>query len=333
MGNKVRMKFRLIFFLLVVIFLLGIIALWFQNSVKPLDTKSSDIKVFVIRKGEPMRSIATRLHSEGLIKNAVSFFIFVKALRIEKQLQAGDFKLSPSMSASEIVDALQHGSLDVWITFPEGWRIEQVAQRLNEELGVDRDEFIKIADEGYMFPDTYLMPKNATASQAAVLMKNTFDKKVLTLIENDNRNDLTSSEIIILASLIEREAKNTEDRPIVASVLLNRLNLGMKLDIDATVQYVKANELAKQHKASWESFDWWPDVLRDDLQYFSSPFNTYIQSGLPPKPIANPGIESIRAVVDPAKTDYLYYISDENGMNHYAKTYEEHLKNIQTYLQ
>ncbi len=152
-------------------------------------------------------------------------------------------------------------------------------------------------------------------------MKNNFDAKYATLENTSNR---TPHEIVTIASLIEREARHAEDRPLVASVIVNRLEIGMALNIDATVQYILGYQ---QNEKSW----WKRNLTFADLE-INSPYNTYTNPGLPPGPIANPGIAAIEAAVNPAETDYLYYLSDENGVNHYAETLEEHNQNKAKYI-
>lgn len=250
---------------------------------------------------------------------------------IGKSIQAGDFKLSSAQSAREIAQELTHGAIDVWITLPEGLRIEEQAERIEQKLkfgqssnyNFDKKEYLKIAKEGYMFPDTYLIPKDATAEQVTDRLIQTFDEKTKDVIKNA-KSKLTQDQIITMASLIERETRTAEEKPIVAGIITNRLKSKMALDIDATVQYAKGFDSSKSK--------WWGEVTQDDYKNIKSPYNTYLNVGLPPGPIANPGIDSIKAAADPAGTDYVYYLHDQEGRIHYAKTVEEHNKNVQQYL-
>ena len=177
-----------------------------------------------------------------------------------------------------------------------------------------------------MFPDTYLIAKDATSLEIATRLKNTFNEKVdrKTLLSGI-KNHLTEDEVIVLASLIEREAKSNEERPIIAGILINRLNAGIALQVDATVRYAQGYNAAEN---SW----WTPPVTQDDYSTTKSVYNTYLHVGLPPKPICNPGLESIRAAAEPADTDYMFYIHDSEGKIHYARTGEEHQQNMQKYL-
>lgn len=315
------MKTRILVFLLLTFFLIGLFFLWFKEATLPTDPTSQESKIFVIKKGDSIRKIAHNLKREKLIRDSIAFFLLVKKMGVEKNIQAGDFRLRPSMNMQEIIKGLQHGTIDVWVTIPEGWRVEEITLKLAQELGIPEQEFLKYTQEGYMFPDTYLIPKEASASAVAKIMLNNFQKKV---VKNLNLEEADLEKIIILASLIEKEAKLAADRPKVASVLLNRLKIGMKLDVDATIQYALGYQP--------EDKTWWKKALtREDLK-INSLFNTYKNPGLPSGPIANPGLASIQAVINPAQTDYLYYLSDQKGKMYYAKTLEEHNENIRKYL-
>lgn len=286
-----------------------------------------------MRPGTPVSTIASGLKEERLIKNSLAFRFLVGQMGIGKNIQAGDFRLSPSMSAREIAEELTHGAIDVWVTFPEGLRVQEQAEIIEGKLNFaandvyhfNKDEYIEIAEEGYMFPDTYLIPKDAAASDVASLLRSTFDQKVdASYLADGRENGFTANQLITLASLIEREAKTNDEKPIIAGILKNRLNAGIALQVDATVQYAKGYDSANN--------SWWSQVSPADYQSVDSPYNTYQISGLPPSPIASPGLESIRAAANPADTEYFYYLHDREGNIHYAETIDEHDKNIQEYL-
>jgi len=175
--------------------------------------------------------------------------------------------------------------------------------------------------EGSLFPDTYLFPKDSTIDTIITIMTNNFEEKYKTL--DTSRVNFSKEEIITLASLIEREAKHSDDRLRVSSVIHNRLDLGMKLDIDATLQYTLGFQPDEKR--------WWKKSLTNDDKKVNSPYNTYTRAGLPPGPISNPGLLSLEAAISPAQTDYLYYITDSSGQNRYAQTLEEHEENISKY--
>ncbi len=319
-------------FILIFIFLITIpiiLNLYYNSLLRPVVPEESQ-QLFIVRPGQPIIQIAQNLKEAGLIRNALAFRLLVAQMGIGKTIQAGDFRLSPHRTSREIAQNLTHGAIDIWITFPEGIRTEEMAEIIeaklkistNENYQFDKKEFIQKAKEGYMFPDTYLIPKDTTAQTVIDRLTQTFDEKVdQKLLQSDV---LSPQEIIILASLIEREAKTNEERPIIAGILLNRFNAGIALQVDATVQYAKGYDAA--------SDSWWPQVTKDDYQKVGSVYNTYLNAALPPTPIASPGLESIRAAAEPAQTDYLYYLHDSEGKIHYAKTIEEHNRNIQEYL-
>ena len=315
---------KVLIFIFIVTFLLGGLSLWFKTGTSAVNSQDRSQKIFVIYKGQGIREIAGSLKKEGLIKDQVVFFLLVKKLGLDSKIQAGDFRLSPSMTAMEIAENLTHGTLDIWITIPEGKRAEEVAEILSKNIPSYQDTWREalIQHEGYLFPDTYLIPKDADIDLIVTLMKNNFAKKY-EAIAPAKKTNLTKEEIVILASMIEREAKLDQDRPLVASVLLNRKNIGMKLDIDATIQYALGyQEIEKT---------WWKKALTIQDIKLNSPYNTYLTSALPPTPISNPGLEALNAVVNPAETQYFYYISDSSGRNHYAKTIEEHNTNIKKF--
>ena len=304
---------------------------YYNFLLEPNSSDAGDI-IFIINPGQSVSQIAQNLEKSGLIKNAFAFKLLISQMGIGKNIQAGDFRISANLSSRDIAEELTHGAIDIWITLPEGIRIEEQAQKLQEKLQFsqndifqfDKNEFIKLAKEGYMFPDTYLIPKDATAEFVFNKLMDTFEQKVdINMLKKGSENNLTEHEIIILASIIEREGKSDQDRPIIAGVLMNRIKAGLPLQVDATVQY------AKGYDASNNS--WWPQISQIDYQAVKSNYNTYLYLGLPPGPISNPGLESIRAAVQPENTDYFYYLHDLDEKVHFAKTIEEHNQNIQKY--
>ncbi|MDP3940980.1 MAG: endolytic transglycosylase MltG [bacterium] len=295
---------------------------WWQQGTAPVDKLSTNPQVFVIEKGSGLRAITNNLKKQGLIKDPVIFFLLVKQLGLDTKIQAGDFRLSPSMSASEIAHALTKGSLDIWVTIPEGKRADEIADILKEKIPSYAEDWRTQLNqnEGYLFPDTYLIPKDAGGGYIVTLLTSTFHQKYAQV---GNPRSLPQETVVTIASLIEREARHDEDRPLVSSVIHNRLDIGMKLDIDATVQY------ALGYQPSQKS--WWKRHLTGTDLATISPYNTYKNAGLPPTPISNPGLESLQAAANPADTPYFYYFTDGQGINHYAKTLVEQEANIKKY--
>lgn len=300
---------------------------YYKEGLMPVNKKDASTKIFVVQRGESLNSIVKRLYKEDLIRSRLIFFLLVKKMGIEKKIQAGDFRLSPSMSAEEIAKTLTHGTLDIWVTIIEGLRKEEIANIIAKNFDIPEIEFIKYAKEGYLFPDTYLIPKKADANMIIKIMTDNFHKKFNQSLKEKakKRLNLDEEQVLILASLVEREAKFNQDRKEVASILLKRLRNDWPLQVDATVQYALGYQ---SQERTW----WKKNLTTEDLE-IDSPYNTYKILGLPPTPICNPGLASIIAVIeaDP-DTRYWFYLSDKTGRMHYAKTLEEHNNNIKKYL-
>lgn len=296
---------------------------WWARGTSPANPNDNTPKIFIIEKGQGVRAIAKNLKDQRLIKDQVVFFLLTKKLGLDSKIQAGSFRLNPGMSASEIANQLTVGTLDVWVTIPEGQRAGEIAQTLEKTMPNYEPSWNEELEkyEGSLFPDTYLFPKDSTIETIILIMTKNFEEKYKTL--DTSKANFSKEEIITLASLIEREAKHSDDRPRVSSVIHNRLVLGMKLDIDATLQYALGFQLDEKR--------WWKKSLTNDDKKVNSPYNTYTRAGLPPGPIANPGLLSLEAAISPAQTDYLYYITDSSGQNRYAETLEEHEENISKY--
>jgi len=284
---------------------------------------------FVITQGESVNSIANRLHKKGLIKNKLVFMIYLRVTGQIDKVQSGLFQLSPENSIREIVDVLKSGREDFWVTLLEGWRREQMAEELAEKLNFTKTEFLDASKEleGYLFPDTYLLPLNASASEVVNILTKNFYKKLVSVFDGDL--EFTQEQIVILASLLEREANSGQDLPIIAGILIKRWKSQWPLQIDATIQYLKGSRVCVSIKE--EGCNWWPSIAKEDLSLDSS-YNTYLYKGLPPSPICNPSLSAIKAVVDYQPSEYWFYLSDINGKIHYARTIEEHNKNIDFYL-
>jgi UPF0755 protein len=299
---------------------------------------------FVVEPGETGLEVAERLNELGLIADPRLFRYYV--IEHGLTIEAGEYVLDQTMSPFEIAEALQFGRAnEVALTIPEGRRLEEIAD-LAAEIGIDRLDFIAFVTsptsstqvagvfdheflkdrpenatlEGYLFPDTYLLPPGANARDLIDRMLSAFESRVTPEMRAQAVvQDLTLHDVIILSSIVEREAVLSEERTAIASVYLNRLANGMKLDADPTVQY-----------ALGQPGDWWPEITADDYATTDSPWNTYLYVGLPPGPIANPGLDSIKAVLTPADTQYLFFMRDcdaDDGSHLFAATQEEHLAN------
>ena len=305
--------------LLLILFCAGIFLWWIHgtSAANPTDTKKQD---FVIAKGEGSMQIARELAAAHLIPDQFIFLLLVKLNGYENSVQAGDFQLSPSQTPQEILSALAKGTNDVWVTIPEGFRATEIAATLQQKIPsyhASWDAKLQ-TEEGYLFPDTYSFPKDATVDQIIQTMKNNFVQKYQEASKNPTVT-LTQQNAVILASLVQREGKTNSDMKYIASVLENRVNLGMALQVDSTIQYIIGT-----------SAQWWPQPTASDLT-INSAYNTYKNPGLPPTPICNPGLAALTAVFHPANTDYLYYFTDGKGITHFAKTLEQQNANIAKY--
>ena len=226
------------------------------------------------------------------------------------------------MSLQDLVKNLQTGSEDIWVTLIEGWRVEEMEEEISSKLGVRSSEFVAVAKEGYMFPDTYLFPKEATSEYITDTLRKTFDKRLTQELRAKIRSQgLTEEQGVILASIEEREGRSNKVRTQIAGILLKRYKIGMGLNADATIQYILGYQ---PNEKSW----WKRNLTREDLKVIS-PYNTYLHAGLPPTPISNPGLSSLQAVANAdSLTPFIYYYHDSQGNSYYAKTLEEHNENV-----
>lgn len=305
---------------------------WWQINLRPVSNVNAEPVIIVVKKGQATGETAEALKKAGLIRSPLVFKLWVRQQGLGTKMQAGTFKLSPSMSLPEIGREMTQGTLDVWVTLKEGSRREEMAEAIEKaykEQGItfDKQQFLALTanKEGYLFPDTYLMAVEATPAQLVSMLENTLMKKIegeiLTEIGKSGRS---LQEVMIMASLVEREARGYEDRQKVAGILWKRLQNDWLLQVDATLQYALGYDRNKE--------TWWP-VPTGAHKSIASPYNTYQNAGLPPTPISNPSLSSIKATVFPVETDYWFYISDRTGQTmHYAATLAEHNSNIDRYL-
>ncbi|MBI2330227.1 endolytic transglycosylase MltG [Candidatus Daviesbacteria bacterium] len=315
---------KLITIIIVIIIIIFIANGWWNSQLAGVSSDEST-KVFVIAKGAGVSEIAKNLKEANLIKSELVFKFYVKQNNLTNKLQAGSYKLSPAMSTQEILKALQSGSEDLWITLPEGWRVEEMAEEINSKFEIRNSNFLAAAKEGYMFPDTYLFPKEATVGYIIDTLRKTFDSRFADELRSKIRSQgLAEDQGVILASIVEREARSDKAREMVASILLKRFKIGMALNADATVQYALGFQKSEN--------SWWKRHLSFDDLKIDSPYNTYTHAGLPPKPISNPGLSSLKAVANAdSSIPYLYYYHDSKGISHFAKTLEEHNQNVANY--
>lgn len=293
------MKKVLIILSLTIILGILIFALYFVTILN--HRGSGEGREFVVKAGQSTREIGDNLQNENLISSAFVFTYYAKMRAA--LIQVGIYDLSPTQNIKEILAILDSGqtSKDA-VTIPEGWRITQIDDYLAQKNIIQKGALLQIAsaDEGYLFPDTYRFLPNTPPTEIRHELLDNFAQKTDAL--KLNRDD------VILASIVEREAKFDDDRAKIAGVYLNRLEKNMKLEADPTVQYAKGT---------------WDKITTQDYK-INSPYNTYLNPGLPPGPICNPGLKSIEAVLHPEKNGYLYFFHTEDGHAVFSSTLEEH---------
>jgi UPF0755 protein len=327
---------------LVILVVLGIVAglgvgwTLYKRTSEPFKGYDAAEQFVTIEPGSGTRTIGQRLIDAGVIRDDATFRAAVWRSGRARSLQAGEFRFDRPMTPIDVIDKIARG--DVYnrrITFPEGLTIREMARIYEQQKFGKASAFIEAAAdaapvrdidpdatdlEGYLFPETYSMPRETTAAKLVSLMVGRFRQ----LFTSDMQQaalalELTPRQAVTLASLVEKETAEPSERPIVAAVYLNRLRIGMGMQADPTVIY------ALQRAGRYDG-----NLRRDDLQ-FDSPYNTYRYPGLPPGPIASPGLASLQAAVAPAAVDYLYFVSRNDGSHVFARTLTEHNENVRQY--
>jgi len=324
------------------------LSMYLQSRADQINTPASDDPTpvpFVVEVGETAASIGTRLQELGLISDVALFRRFLQYNGLDASLEAGEYQLRRNMTMREIAEALQHSRVqEVILTVPEGWRAEQIADLLTAENIMDGSVFLAavrqgvaiehplLADrpggvgyEGYLFPETYRLPVQATPEDLLTRMLDTMQSRLPIGWEGmAAAQGLSLYEVLTMASIVEREAVVPEERPLIASVYLNRLQQGMYLQADPTVQYAMGFQP--------DTGQWWKTpVTLEEYEGVNSPYNTYLYPGLPPGPISSPGADAILAVLQPDESPYLFFLARGDGSHIFAETFEEHQRNIQLY--
>ncbi len=309
-----------------------------EQKLQPSATGESEEKrVHVkITEGMTVAEIADILEAKDVIASSLKFRIVSRLRGYDGQMKPGTYVFFAGMNDEEVFAKLLSGEKYlVRFTIPEGFGVKEIADRLYSLDLADREDFMKAAEnfapygymrkhkdvryaaEGFLFPETYSVESDTPIEDILKMMAEEFDRRVTPAMrERAQELGLSLYDLTTLASLVEREVRYPEDRAIVAQVFLKRLQLNMPLQTDATLQY-----LLDEPKE---------DVTLEDTE-IESPYNTYKHTGLPPGPIASPGMDAIEAVLHPADTDYLYFVADRKGHNHYSYTYDEHLVLVNQY--
>ncbi|WP_346010265.1 endolytic transglycosylase MltG [Paenibacillus sp. SYP-B3998] len=345
-----RSKVKLVLLIIGLILLLIIggasgIGLYIANAMQPMPASDQEVRVS-IPQGAGSSTIAKELEAKGLIKNSSIFTYYLKVKKQGSRLQAGEYNMKPGMSFDAMIEKLNKGDTVkkevIRVTIPEGYTIQQIADKLPEQTPWKSDVFLQQADapgqfqaeaigtlpdnknikhrlEGYLFPETYEFKKDSTEQEFIERTLQELDKRLSTLPPDWQTKlkarGLTIHQLLTIASLIEREVVVDEERALVSGVINNRLKKNMPLQIDATVQYLFDKPKER--------------LMEKDLQ-IQSPYNTYLNAGLPPGPIASPSLASIKAALYPEETKYLFYVTKKDGTKAhlFAETFEEHKKNI-----
>jgi UPF0755 protein len=293
-------------------------------------SRSAEPIVVEIPRGSALRGVAAQLEQAGVIRSARAFALLARLQRRGDALRAGEYALAPSLTPAEVLERLATGAVMTHrLVLPEGLRMEEIAARIEAARLGAADEFLAVAMdparaaafgvegetlEGYLFPETYELARGVPAGDVARMMVEHFLSVWRPIEPAARARGLSMREVVVLASLIEKETGAAEERPLIAAVFLNRLRRGMRLETDPAVIYGIAG------------FD--GNLRRVHLEDASNPYNTYLHAGLPPGPIANPGAASLRAVVEPAEADYLYFVARKDGTHEFSRTYADHVRAV-----
>jgi UPF0755 protein len=313
-------------------------------TVLPTSTPGEPV-IITIQEGQNAQEVGDKLEDAGVISSGLLFRVLVALEGYDQKLVAGDYEFEKGMPTLEVAERIHRGqTAPLVVTIREGLRAEEIAELMESKKVIPAADFLQAIDqwyefsflytkpywanlEGYLFPDTYFFRRNMTAEAVVQQIMENFDQRFdADLREEAAVAGLSLRTVLILASIVEREAQVPEERPIIAGVFLTRLRRGMPLEADPTVQYAVDNDPASVAKYGY----WKQELTQADLEV-DSLYNTYRNAGLPPGPICNPGLASIQAVIRPAQTDYLYFVARADGSHVFAETLEEHLSNIQQY--
>ncbi len=285
-----------------------------------------EMERIVINLGTTEEELIPKLKEQGYIRSEWAFRFVLKKKGWEGKIQPGAYKVSKTMNVWSLANTLVRFKYQNWVAVPEGLRKEEVAKILQEKLywsDNTKEEFLSYAEEGYLFPDTYLLNFSQSGEAGKVVakrMRNQFNEKAGKVLQEFTEANIRHDTAITLASIIQREAASEEEMPLIAGIIWNRLLKPMPLQVDATIQYIVG-----------EPGRWWRPVTPEEYK-IESPYNTYLHEGKPPAPICNPGLAAMEAIVRDQPSDYLYYLHDSEGQIHPAITYEEHLENIREYF-
>ena len=305
---------------------------WLSQSLEPLADEAEPV-LFTVAPGETLRGIATRLQREGLVRDVEATILLARYRELGQKLSAGEFWVAADQSPEEILGVLVKGKPATHpVSIPEGLTAREIGAIIADAGLVDRAAFdAAVSDpellakfdipaddlEGYLFPETYRLPKGQSGKQVVTLLLEQFDRAWQQVAARAEARGLTKHEVVILASIVEKETGAAQERPLIASVFANRIERNMRLESDPTIIYGIAE------------FD--GNLRRSHLRDASNPYNTYQHAGLTPGPISNPGLASLEAVVEPADTDYLFFVSRNDGTHIFSTNYRDHARAVDHY--
>jgi len=327
------MKKRFILILISLFLLIGVfIAVVFSLYLLRPSERNGPDSIIVIREGMTLGNVADILKQEGFVKHKTPFMLWARMMGLSRKIKAGEYQLSHQMSPCRILEIITKGAIiSHSVTIPEGYSAAQIAELFSQKGLADRENFLALVRdpdfikryginspslEGYIYPDTYQFGRGLSAELILDTMVKRFWQLTIPHEGLLNESGMTWNEVVTLASIVEKETGLAEERPLIASVFLNRLHKRMRLESDPTVIY------------GIDNFN--GNLTRKDLKTIT-PYNTYMIRGLPPGPIANPGLDAIMAVLRPAKTDYLYFVSRNDGSHYFSRTLSEHNRAVLKY--
>ncbi|MCG6880616.1 MAG: endolytic transglycosylase MltG [Deltaproteobacteria bacterium] len=308
------------------LFLLFILftSLWVRYGLGPVN-KKGESRNFLVKEGATLNQVAADLENSGLIRNKTLFCLAGRFMENDHMIKTGEYRLSSAMPPLKILEILEKGRvITLSVTIPEGFNSDQIAELLAQKGLAGRDSFMALVRdkslvahlgfsgntlEGYLYPDTYRFQRKEKTDKIITTLVKRFRDIITPLEEQISQSGLALEQVITLASMVEKETGNPEERPMIARVFLNRLDRNMRLESDPTVIYGVTNFNG--------------NITKKDLRT-ETPYNTYVIKGLPPGPIANPGLAAIKAVLNPAEGNYYYFVSKNNGTHYFSKTLREH---------
>jgi len=329
--------FKIVIPLVIIFLTIGVVgSFYIIHQLQPVDPTQTKKISFTITAGEAASEIGKQLEEKGFIKSADVFRLLIWKNNLTQNMQKGSFLLSPSMTSQQISLEITTEPSSLRLTIKEGLRKEEIADYLADSdlEAFDRSEFMTLikSKEGFLYPDTYIFSREASTQAVFNQLTNTFDKKVVIGMSDEiATSGRTLDQLVAMASLIQREARGPQagssdpiEMKMISGILWKRIELGMILNVDASLQYIKGYD--SQQKS------WWSTNGIVALKASSSPYNSYKVAGLPPTPICNPGPYALKAAMQPTTSSYLYYLHDNQGRVHYAATLEEHNQNVDAYL-